>query len=115
MSDELAAILDEMVVFSFEDGTYASNSPYWNDSRIRKAWVKRHGKKTEETSVEPETPAEPESPSEPEEVEEVEEVEDYSSLTNEELRTELAGRGLSVNGNKTEMVARLEENDAAEE
>jgi hypothetical protein len=106
MSDELAAILDEMVVFSFEDGTYASNSPYWNDSRIRKAWVKRHGKKTEETSVEPESPSEPD---------EVEEVEDYSSLTNEELRTELAGRGLSVNGNKTEMVARLEENDAAEE
>lgn len=100
MSDELTAILDEMVVFGFEDGTYSSNSPYWNDPRLRKAWIKRHGQKNEPEPV----------------VEEVDEEEvDYNTFTNEELRTELARRGLSVDGKKAEMVSRLEENDAAEE
>lgn len=40
-----------------------------------------------------------------------EEEVDYNSYTNEELRTELASRELSVAGNKAEMVARLEADD----
>jgi hypothetical protein len=38
---------------------------------------------------------------------------DYGSLTNEQLRVELAARDLSTDGNKAEMVARLEEDDAS--
>lgn len=42
-----------------------------------------------------------------------EEVE-YAGLTNKELRALLAERGLSVDGNKDELVARLEEDDASD-
>ncbi len=45
----------------------------------------------------------------------VEVVEDYSSWTNAELRAELKNRGLSVDGAKSDLVARLEADDASEE
>lgn len=38
--------------------------------------------------------------------------EDYGSLTVDELREELANRDLSTSGNKPDLVARLEEDDA---
>jgi len=44
----------------------------------------------------------------------VDESDDYRNWTNEQLRTELATRGLDVSGKKEELAARLEENDAAE-
>lgn len=47
----------------------------------------------------------------PVEVEEVEEP--YDKWTVEELREELKNRELSQDGNKKDLVARLEENDAA--
>lgn len=40
---------------------------------------------------------------------------DYSQLTNKELRALLAERELSVDGNKDELIARLEEDDASED
>lgn len=45
---------------------------------------------------------------------EEEEVE-YSSMSNDDLRVELARRNLSVQGNKAELIARLEEDDASDE
>lgn len=42
-------------------------------------------------------------------------VEGYSLWTNDELREELKARDLKVSGNKDELVARLEQDDAAEE
>lgn len=94
-------ILDDIVAFKMGDGPDAewqSNSPLWNDSRIRKAWVKR-----EEARLAGEVDEEDE-----------EEVPDYASMRNDDLRAELAARSLSVEGTKAEMVARLEENDAAQ-
>ena len=40
---------------------------------------------------------------------------DYSELTKDELKDLCEERGLAVSGNKAELVARLEEDDAAEE
>lgn len=40
---------------------------------------------------------------------------DYNSMSNDELRAELARRDLSVQGNKAELIQRLEEDDASEE
>jgi hypothetical protein len=37
---------------------------------------------------------------------------DYGDMTNEELKDELAARGLHVSGNKDELIARLQESDA---
>lgn len=36
----------------------------------------------------------------------------YEDMTNEELKDELAARGLHVSGNKDELIARLQESDA---
>lgn len=41
--------------------------------------------------------------------------EDYSTWTNDKLREELSNRDLETSGNKADLVARLEENDAEEE
>ena len=40
---------------------------------------------------------------------------DYESMTNEDLRAILAGRGLEVMGKKEKLVARLQESDAGTE
>jgi SAP domain len=45
----------------------------------------------------------------------LEEEDSYESMTVAELREELAARDLHTSGNKDELIARLEENDAAEE
>lgn len=57
----------------------------------------------------------PEDYEEPEDEDEEAEEVDYEAMTNEELRVELARRELSVNGNKAELILRLEENDAESE
>jgi hypothetical protein len=99
----LDEILSELVVFrNGATGEYQSNSPYWQDARIRKAWKARYSDEALVAAAE-----------EPEDEEEVEEV-DYTTLTNDQLRTELAARKLSVDGNKAELIARLEESDAQE-
>jgi len=48
-----------------------------------------------------------------EDYDEDEEPDEYDGMTNEELRTELKNRGLSTSGSKSQMISRLEENDAA--
>lgn len=55
-----------------------------------------------------------ESSSDEEEEEEGEEV-PYSEWRNQDLRSELARRGLSVDGKKDELIARLEEDDSSSE
>lgn len=40
---------------------------------------------------------------------------DYDSATNDQLRAELARRGLSVEGNKAALIERLQEDDGEEE
>lgn len=54
---------------------------------------------------------------EDEDEDEVDEAEtsDYEGRTNDELRTELSSRGLSVSGNKEELIARLVANDEGED
>lgn len=100
-NNPLDDILDELVVFrNGETGKYESNSPYWHDARIRKAWKAKH---SDEAKAAAETG--------PEEPEGEEEYVDYSTMTNDQLRAELSGRGLDVTGNKAELIARLEEND----
>lgn len=37
---------------------------------------------------------------------------DYDTMTNEQLREDLRGRGLSASGSKAELISRLRENDA---
>lgn len=101
-------IVDELVVFQNPDpnhplGEYFSNNPLWNDSRIRDHWLKRNKSKDQtEEDVDPQTEGEDE---------EDEDLLDYESMTNEQLRTELAGRGLAVDGKKDVLIARLQEDD----
>jgi hypothetical protein len=45
--------------------------------------------------------------------EDEEETGDYEGWTNDDLRAELASRDLSVDGNKADLLARLQEDDAA--
>lgn len=90
-------IVNEMVVFRHEDGEYVSNSPFWQDSRIRARWIQVHGEA---------------APGELDTTDDEDELPAYVDLTNEELRIELLGRKLSVGGTKAEMVARLEKDDA---
>lgn len=93
-------IVDELVVFKHEDGTFVSNSMWWNDSQVRDRWIEKYGSDAPVDDNEDGIPDDDE-----------EEV-DYNSMTNEDLRGELLARGLSVDGKKADMVARLEENDA---
>lgn len=105
-SNPLDEIVDDLVVFKHEDpnhpdGHYFSNNPLWNDSRIRDHWMSRHSDQAREQ--------------EPAAVEVVEEEDDYTQWTNEQLRTELAARNLSVDGKKVELIKRLEEDDEGSE
>lgn len=105
--DPLDEIVDELVVFKHEDinhpERYFSNSPMWQDSRIRERWMNRY-------SDEAIADAEGED-----DIEEVDgELEDYESWTNDDLRAELAKRQLSVDGRKADLVARLREDDEKE-
>ena len=99
MGNPLDDIVDELVVFRHEDGTFVSNSMYWNDSRIREAWINKYGE---------DAPIDDNEDGEPDE----EEIEDYNTWTNDNLRAELSNRGLSVDGKKVDLIARLEENDS---
>jgi hypothetical protein len=47
-----------------------------------------------------------------ESLEEPEFEDNYEEVTNDDLRTELADRGLPVHGNKPDLIARLREDDA---
>lgn len=107
-SNPLDEIVDEMVVFQHEDkdraDRYFSNDPRWNDSRIREHWMKT--KSDEATGVDED---------EDEELEDEDELlEDapYEEWKNDDLRAELVSRGLSVEGAKADMAARLREDDA---
>lgn len=108
MGNPLDDIVDELVVFKHEDpnhpqGLYFSNNPMWNDSRVRDHWMSRHSDEAKSQS------------DGAEDEDEVVEVEDYGQLTNDQLREELARRGLSVDGKKVELIQRLEEDDAKAE
>ncbi len=113
----LDEIVDDLVVFKHEDpnhpdGQYFSNNPMWNDSRIREHWLSRHSEEAvearrvankgksrlegTETNPDPDLPA-------------------YAEMTNDDLRVELASRGLEVDGKKVDLVARLEADDAEDE
>jgi len=107
----LDEIVDELVVFKHEDpnhhdGQYFSNSPMWHDSRIRARWIELYsdeslaiaGAKTEVDD---------------EDIEDVE-GDNYEEWRNDDLRAELAGRNLSVEGTKKDLVARLREDDDKE-
>jgi hypothetical protein len=94
-------LLKGLVVFrNGEDGEYVSNNPLWNDGRIRKAWLRKFGPAAEEREIQ--------------HIEDPEEVPAYETWTNQDLRNELVSRSLSVEGNKAEMVKRLQEDDAKE-
>lgn len=97
-------IVDDLVVFKHENGDHISNSPMWNDSRVRDHWMKRHGPDAQRG-------VDDESDAEDEEVEDVE-GDDYETWTNDALRTELAARELSVDGKKADLVNRLRKDDA---
>lgn len=106
MSNPLDEILAEIVVFrNGETGEYQSNSPYWHDGRVKKRWIALY---SDEAVAAREEAASSEGD------DEVEEEPDYSTWKNEDLRTELAGRELSVDGTKADMVARLIEDDNKE-
>lgn len=96
-------ILDELVVFkNGATGEYFSNNPVWQNDTVRQAWAARHAEEMGEASSG---------------VEDEDEDDDvaYSDMTNEQLRAELVTRGLDVSGKKSELVARLEADDAAAE
>lgn len=101
--DLLDEIADELVVFKHEDPNhpdrYFSNDPRWNDSRIKQRWLDRH-------SDEAKADADEEVVDEGDD-----DLDPYEAWTNDELRGELAKRGLSVDGKKADMVARLEADD----
>jgi hypothetical protein len=102
--DAIDEIVDELVVFKHEDpntagGQYFSNNPMWNDSRIRERWMARY---SDDALAEEE---------DDDSVIEDEEGDDYETWTNDELRTELVKRQLSVEGKKVDLVARLREYD----
>lgn len=99
----LDEIVDELVVFKHENGTFASNSPMWSDSRIRERWIEKYGA---------DAPVDDDEDGIPDEDEE--EI-DYNTMTNDDLRAELSRRGLPVDGKKSDMVERLEANDAEQE
>lgn len=106
MSNPLDPIVDELVVFrNGATGEYESNSVYWHDTRIKKRWIALYSDEAVAAREEAEAG---------EDDEEEEEVIDYSTWKNEDLRTELAGRKLSVDGTKAEMVERLIEDDNKE-
>src|SRR5690348_2214012 len=98
-------MIEDLVVFKHEDinhpERYFSNSPLWSDSRVREHWMKN---KPDEALAD--------SAGE-DDIEDVE-GDDYEEWRNDDLRTELAGRGLSVDGTKKDLVARLREDDAKE-
>jgi hypothetical protein len=104
-------IVDDLVVFKHEDhnhpdGHYFSNNPMWNDSRIRDHWLARH---SDEAKVAAQESDDPDGVGDDDD-DDQDELE-YAEMTNEQLRTELATRGLSVDGKKVELIARLEKND----
>jgi hypothetical protein len=99
MDAAIKQVAEEIVVFFDPEGNPFSNDPRWADSRIQEAWAVRNQ-------------GNPNPATEEDDSEEVEEVDEpYDKWTNEELRTELATRGLSVDGKKTDLVQRLEAND----
>lgn len=101
--DPLDEIVEELVVFKHEDPNredrYFSNDPRFNDSRIRERWLARFGDDAVqgEQNIE-DDPDEDEDP-------------DYESWNNDDLRAELAGRNLPVDGKKADLIARLREDD----
>lgn len=103
MSDNsMDHIVDELVVFGNGHGGFISNSPFWHDSRIQARWIEKYAAGEEKTAgVDADGDGEPDV--------------NYGDWTNEELRTELARRGLPVAGKKEELVARLDEDDEADE
>lgn len=92
----MAVNIKDLVVFKSPEGEPFSMDPRWHDPEVRKAW-----KAADEAEGQPETE---------DEIEEVDEP--YSAWNNEDLRAELHGRNLSVEGKKADMVKRLEEDDA---
>lgn len=104
-------LVDDLVVFKHEDpnhpdGHYFSNNPLWNDSRIRDHWTNRHSDEARAAHADQSSEGDDE---------EEEDTPDYEQWTNEQLRTELAARSLSVEGKKVDLVARLKEDDEADE
>lgn len=103
--DPLDEMVKDLVVFKHENASspeekYFSNNPLWADSRVREHWLKYHSDEAHQTDE-----------SDEDEGEEEVEVPDYESWTNDDLRTELSSRGLSVDGKKADLVARLIEDD----
>lgn len=103
----LDSFIDDLVVFKHEDGTFVSNSPYWNDKAIRERWIAVYG---QDAPVDDNEDGIPDVDQDDDEDEEV----DYSLQTNDWLRGELSARKLDVNGNKDAMIKRLQENDEEE-
>lgn len=101
----LDEIVDELVVFKHEDPNrpdrYVSNSPLWNDSRLRKRWIDKYSDEALADEA-------------GEDDEEVEDYTPYEEWKNDDLRAELVTRKLSVDGTKAEMAARLREDDEKE-
>jgi hypothetical protein len=96
-------VLDEIVVFkNGATGEYFSNNPVWHNETVRQAWHDRFADEDSSDGVEADSDDE-------------DEVEDYSEMTNEALRAELSTRGLDVTGKKSELIKRLEEDDAQAE
>lgn len=103
----MAVDLSDLVVFRNPDGSPFSMDPRWADSRTRQAWIKKNG--ATEDIVEEDEEDEEDDGTEAEEEED--EGPAYGDWTNDELRAELNRRKLSLDGKKTDLVARLEEDD----
>lgn len=105
-NDALDNICKDIVAFRVEDHEdgYVSNALMWQDRTVRKYWLEFYSDEAKAEQADSSEENEPEGDDEP-----------YPTWTNEELRTELARRGLDVTGNKAELVARLEKDDESSE
>lgn len=87
----------DVVVFLGANNEPFSNDPRWNDPQVQKDWKANHAKELGiEVQVEDDDP---------------DEVLPYGEWTNDELRAELSERKLSVDGKKSDLVTRLEDDD----
>lgn len=93
---------DLVVMINPETGPF-SHDPRWHIPEIRQAWIDSHDEKGAVIES-----AEVEEDGDEDDI-------DYASWTNDDLRAELAARGLSVDGKKEVLVKRLEDDDAAAE
>lgn len=116
----LDEIVDDLVVFKHEDpnhsdGQYFSNHPMWADSRVRDHWKSRHSEEAVASRAEAAQGKSRADQTGQNPDEDLNLLPAYEDMTNDALRAELVSRNLSVEGKKSEMVARLKADDAEDD